>query len=87
MFKDLGGKNMHRTQLIIEDWQYEYLKGISEEKGKSISEIVRGMITSFVETDTSGETLSAICGLGEDDEGYGIDHDRLLYGTKVEAHD
>ena len=77
---------MHRTQLIIEDWQYEYLKTISEEKGKSISEVVREMITAFVDNDTPGEPLSAICALGEDDGGYGRDHDRLLYG-KVEAYD
>jgi len=77
---------MHRTQLIIEEWQHEYLKSISEEKGKSISEIVREMITAFVEENTLGEPLSAICGLGEDNEGCGRDHDRLLYG-KVDDHD
>jgi hypothetical protein len=77
---------MHRTQLLIEDWQYEYLKSISEEQGKSISEIVREIIAAFIEEGTSGESLSAICGLGEDSEGYGRDHDRLLYG-KVKNND
>lgn len=40
---------MHRTQPIIEDWQYEYLKSISEKKGKSLSEIVKEIITAFIE--------------------------------------
>jgi hypothetical protein len=71
---------MHRTQLIIEDWQYEYLKSVSEEQGKSLSEIVREIITAFIEEGTSGESLSAICGLGEDHQGFGKHHDRLLYG-------
>ena len=71
---------MHRTQVIIEEWQHEYLKNMSEEKGKSISEILRGMITANFEEGASGETLSALCGLGEDEEGCGRDHDKLLYG-------
>ena len=74
---------MHRTQVIIEEWQYEYLKNASEEKGKSISELIREMITSSINRETPPEPLSAICGLGEDPDGRGKDHDHLLYG-KVE---
>ncbi len=74
---------MHRTQVIIEEWQYGYLKNLSEEKGKSISEILREMITSSINKDARDEPLSAICGLGEDSNGRGRDHDKLLYG-KVE---
>lgn len=70
---------MHRTQLIIEDWQYEYLKDISEEKGKSLSAIVREMISGFIEKEVSGSNLSSICGIGEDEEGCGKDHNKLLY--------
>ncbi|ODS31237.1 MAG: hypothetical protein SCARUB_03631 [Candidatus Scalindua rubra] len=70
---------MHRTQLIIEDWQYEYLRDLSDEKGKSISEIVREMISSFIEEEISGSALSDICGIGEDEEGSGKDHNKLLY--------
>ena len=71
---------MHRTQVIIEKWQYEYLKGVSEEKGKSISELIRELITDSIDKDTPNEPLSAICGLGEDHNGRGRDHDKLLYG-------
>jgi len=72
---------MHRMQVIIEDWQYEHLKNISQEKGISISAIVREMITAFIGEGTSGESFSDICGLGEDFEGCGRDHDRLLYSN------
>lgn len=71
---------MHRTQVIIEKWQYEYLKNTSEEKGKSISELIREMITSSIDKDSPGGSLNSICGLGEDYDGYGRDHDKLLYG-------
>lgn len=71
---------MHRTQVILEDWQFEHLKSLSDEKGRSISDILREMVTAYFEENGSGESLSAICGLGEDKEGSGRDHDRLLYG-------
>ena len=71
---------MHRTQVIIEQWQYEYLKSASEEKGKSISELIREMITSSIDKDSPSGSLSLICGLGEDHDGFGKDHDKLLYG-------
>lgn len=72
---------MHRTQIIIEDWQYEHLRIISEEKGKSISSVLRDMITSSLKADEPGRSLEAICGLGEDHEASGKDHDRFLYKT------
>lgn len=77
---------MHRTQVLIEDWQYEHLKTISLQKGKSISAVLREIISALVDRDASTESLSAICGLGEDRDGTGRDHDRLLYG-KAEGND
>lgn len=73
---------MHRTQIIIEEWQYEYLKGTSEEKGKSISELIREMITSSIDRNSPGGSLKSICGVGEDTNGYGRDHDNLLYNRE-----
>ena len=69
---------MRRTQIILEDWQYENLKTISQEKGKSISAVVREMVTTCIEEGSPRATLDSICALGEDPTGYGKDHDKLL---------
>ena len=71
---------MHRTQIILEDWQYENLKAISQEKGMSISAVIREMVTVFIGENSPRATLDSICALGEDPTGYGKDHDKLLYG-------
>jgi len=62
---------MHRTQIIIEDWQYEHLRIMAEENGKS---------------ENSGGSLDVLCGLGEDHEAAGEDHDRFFY-KKVTSRD
>jgi hypothetical protein len=72
---------MRRTQIILEDWQYENLKTISQEKGKSLSAVIREMVTTCIEEDTPRGTLDSICALGEDATGSGKDHDKLIYGN------
>ncbi len=52
---------MRRTQIILEDWQYEYLKTISQENGKSISAVIREMITTCIEEGSQRATLYSIC--------------------------
>ena len=71
---------MHRTQILLEDWQYENLKIISQETGKSISAVIRDMITMYTDKNNPGAVLENICAIGEDPTGYGKDHDTLLYG-------
>ncbi len=34
--------SMHRTELLLEDWQYEALRGRAEREGRSLSALVRG---------------------------------------------
>ncbi len=70
---------MRRTQISLEDWQYENLKTISQEKGKSLSAVIREMVTTCIEEDNPRGTLDSICALGEDASGYGRDHDKLIY--------
>ena len=71
---------MHRTQILLEDWQYENLKSISQEKGMSISAVVRDMITIYIDKSNPQVSLESICAIGEDPTGYGKNHDTLLYG-------
>jgi predicted CopG family antitoxin len=69
---------MHKTQIIIEDKHYEFLKAYSKKENKSISRILREIIDSFREK-TGLFSLSSIAGIAEDTGLYGKDHDKSLY--------
>jgi hypothetical protein len=73
---------MHRTQILLEDWQYESLKAEADRRGRSLAGVVREAVAAYLTEDAAeawGE-LSAIAGIGDDPTGTGRDHDRLLYG-------
>ncbi|MFZ3123485.1 MAG: hypothetical protein WA104_09045 [Thermodesulfovibrionales bacterium] len=72
---------MHRTQVMFEEKQYQFMKRLSEEKDKSISRILREIIDSYAEK-TGVFSLSEIEGIAEDREAYGRDHDKWLYKKK-----
>jgi predicted DNA-binding protein len=72
---------MHRTQIILENKQYQLLKKLSEEKNKSISQVVREIIESYSKK-TGVFSLSDMAGIAEDSETYGRDHDKWLYKKK-----
>jgi plasmid stability protein len=72
---------MHRTQILLDDWQHAALKARAQREGRSMSEMLRELLTA--QLGTSGTTtgdLAAIEGIGEDRGAYGRDHDRFLYG-------
>jgi len=69
---------MHRTQVMLEEKQYQYLKELSSRENKSISQVLREIIDSHSEK-KGIFSLSSIAGIGEDREAYGRDHDRWLY--------
>ena len=77
---------MHRTQLLLESWQYEALKLRARREGKSLSGWVRGKLESLLSPQAAslkakqGKGLWAICGLAGDPGGpSGKDHDSVLY--------
>lgn len=76
---------MHRTQLLLETWQYEALKARARREGKSLSEWVRRMLRSVLSPSStthkrSPKGLWAVCGVGRDPTGPPArDHDRILY--------
>lgn len=72
---------MHRTQVIFEEKHYQFLKKLSEQGNKSISQILRERIDSYA-AKTTVFSLSSIAGIAEDHEAYGRDHDRWLYKKK-----
>ena len=75
---------MHRTQIMLDDWQYEILKATSEREGCSISSLVRKAVTSLLGMQRRPDTtrLSEIAGIGNDAAASGRDHDRVLYGPR-----
>lgn len=74
---------MHRTQVIIEDWQYQTLRARAEQEGRSISELVREVLrTALARPPERNSRLPEIEGVGEDPSTYGEDHDRFLYGDQ-----
>jgi len=75
---------MHRTQILLEQWQYETLRSRAEREGRSLSSLIRELLrTSLVHTGSqSGAGLDAMEGVGEDSAAYGDNHDRYLYGRR-----
>ena len=76
----------HRTQISLDDWQYQMLLDLSRKTRKSLSALIREMIT---------EKFAATSGVAEHDPVYSIigiggsgrkhtarDHDAVLYGKK-----
>jgi hypothetical protein len=76
----------HRTQISLDDWQYQVLLDLSRKTKKSLSALIREMVT---------EKLAPKAGMAENDPIYSIvgiggsglkhtarDHDAVLYGKK-----
>ena len=76
----------HRTQISLDDWQYESLKARSEREDRSLSDMIREAVTEYLVDETEGRVsrrkLSDIRGIGSDPEVSGADHDRILYGDR-----
>ena len=73
---------MHRTQLLLEEWQYEALRARADREGRSLSDLIREILSASLapQSTTRRGRLEAIQGIGEDAEAYGMNHDRHLYG-------
>ncbi|MFQ5456197.1 MAG: hypothetical protein ACE5EA_08355 [Nitrospirota bacterium] len=78
------GKAKYRTQVSIEDWQYHLLIDISRKTKKSLSCVIRELITekfsNYITADIKKDPLFDIIGIGSGD-GFpvGREHDKLLY--------
>lgn len=66
---------------MLEEKHYEYLKKISEQEKKSISQVLREIIENYSKKSKVYSLLS-IAGIAEDSEAYGRDHDKWLYHRK-----
>ncbi|MFQ5667879.1 MAG: hypothetical protein ACE5I7_15810 [Candidatus Binatia bacterium] len=75
---------MHRAQILLEEWQYEALKSVSEQKGRSVSDLVREILTRHLRASgrRAKDPLSRIEGAANDAAAYGRTHDEVLYSKK-----
>jgi metal-responsive CopG/Arc/MetJ family transcriptional regulator len=65
---------------MLEQWHYEYLKNAAEQEGKSLSEILRDILSKYInESDSTRSQLKEIAGIGTDEEASGREHDKWLY--------
>jgi hypothetical protein len=66
---------------MLEEWQYTYLKNLSEIEGISISEALRRILSQYIGKNIPPpDRIKTIEGIGFDEEVSGRDHDRWLYG-------
>lgn len=76
----------HRTQISLEDWQYQVLQEMSKKMKKSLSSIIRDLIREKFSKDTlktKEDTLWGIIGLGAGDgSAVAREHDRFLYSKR-----
>ena len=74
---------MHKTHVFLEDWQYEALRSLAAREQRSISALVRELLTSHLAAhhETARQRLIAIEGIGEDAHATGQGHDTFLYST------
>jgi hypothetical protein len=75
---------MHRTQILLDPWQYEQLKAAAERAGVSLSSLVRQAVTQFLSGSRANTAtkLAEISGLGADGVTQGRDHDDVIYGPR-----
>jgi len=73
----------HRTQLILEEWQYDGIRAIAESVGLSLSSVVREAVSEYLShRDAAADSsLEELRGLGHDAGFSGADHDGVLYGA------
>ena len=75
---------MHKAHVFLEDWQYKALQALAIQEHRSISALVREMLTSHlaVRPETARQRLATMEGIGADTSTTGQDHDTVLYHTK-----
>ena len=75
---------MHRSQILLEEWQYEYLSDEAAREGKSISQVVRELVADWVESRRAetweGDPFLDIIGMVASGDGsIAENHDKHIY--------
>ena len=76
----------HRTQISLDDWQYQILLDVSRKTKKSLSALIREMITEKFAASpgkAGNDSVFGIVGIGSSGrKKTARDHDAVLYGKK-----
>lgn len=76
----------HRTQISIEDWQYQILLEMSKKEKKSLSSIIREFLSekfSKQVVKTKEDSIWSVIGIGlGDGSPVAREHDRFLYAKR-----
>jgi len=76
----------HRTQISLEDWQYQMLLDLSRKTRKSLSAIIRDLIEEKFTSKSSAvksDPVFGIVGLASGDgAAVAREHDEYLYGKR-----
>ena len=76
---------MHRTQILLEEWQYEMLRAKAEREGRSMSEILRDVLGAALggkRRPSDQRALDSLAGIVNEPGASGRDHDEVLYGPR-----
>jgi hypothetical protein len=75
---------MHRTQISLQEIQYERLLHEAQRLGISLSELIRRLADDyFAQHHPTVDPLSTLAGIGHGDgQPVGREHNRFLYGSK-----
>jgi len=82
-------ENLHRTQISLTKRQYQYLRRLAAETGRSMSSIIRELVDEKIgtqvpqplEQDPFFEIIGMVAG---DGTSVAREHDRYLYGNPQE---
>ncbi|BCB96063.1 hypothetical protein JZK55_09850 [Dissulfurispira thermophila] len=76
----------HRTQISLEDWQYQLLLEMSKKQKKSLSQIIREFLSEKFSKQvvrTKEDSVWSIIGIGSGDGSpVAREHDRFLYAKR-----
>ena len=74
---------MHRTQLLLDDWQYDALKAQARGSRRSLSDLVREIVSAHLAAGAAraGSRWDGIEGVAEGPADLGAGHDGYLYGS------
>jgi len=82
----MEGAGVHRTQIMLEEDQYVLLREQARREGKSLGELVRGLVVlgmaSSAKTMRRGASLRSLKGMFRKPGVKGSDHDLHLYGAE-----
>ncbi len=76
---------MRRTNIVLEEWQYQYLRDRAARERKSLSALIRGLVQISItppRARAGRDSISSIIGIGEG-RGGARRHDEILYRRRA----